>query len=118
MATTNDITDVVTGLVNTYITPKNPIYKVTYILSILDHDCLEAQCKSVLAEENNKTNLLGTNGNHATISKEIIKTWKQIIKNGFKPSIKLEDISIEDYGNYCSHHCEAIINIFGLERVA
>jgi len=116
MANTNDITDVVKGIVKTYIKPKNPIYKVNFVLSYINYDYVETETKSVLAEESNKTNLLGADGSHATISREIVKTWKQIIKNGFTPSIKLEEISLKNTGRCCTEH-DAIINICRLEQI-
>jgi len=116
MATTNDLTEAVKEIVTTYIKPKNPIYKVTFILSYINYDYVETETKSVLAEESNETNLLGANGNHATISRDVIKTWKQIIKNGFIPSIKLEEISLKDTGRCCTEH-DAIINIYRLEQI-
>jgi hypothetical protein len=55
MASTNDITDVVSGIVKKYIKPKYPIYRISYILIVnfggeWDHKLITKSCSKLVEQ--------------------------------------------------------------------
>jgi len=112
--TTCDIKHAIGGIINEYIKPKAPIYEVSYIVSICHYGDLETITKNHLVELSKKPSDLFTN-NRPTISAEVVKTWNNIIKNGFRPGIRLDDVKT-DISPY--EDADIIINIFSLKRVA
>jgi len=117
MATTNDITDVVKGIVKTYIKPKYEIYRIHYILSILRYDCLEAQYRTHLVEVTDKMQIFN-NETTPTVTKDFIEQWKNLNKEG-KACLTVEGITPEHIsgGYLCNEQCEVIATIIKLNKV-
>jgi len=113
--TTCDIKHAIGGIINEYIKPKAPIYEVSYIVSICYLGDLETITKNHLVELSKKPSNLFTN-NRPTISAEVVKTWNNIIKNGFTPSIRLDDVKTDIFPY--EDDADIIINIISLNRVA
>ena len=117
MANKDDITSVVTGIVKKFITPKYPIYRISYILSILRFDCLETEYRTHLVELTDTLQIFDKETT-PTITKKFIAWWNGVKAQG-KKVITVEDIDPRDIdSNMCEDHCSVIATIISIDRVA
>lgn len=130
MASTNDITDVVSGIVKKYIKPKYPIYRISYILVInwdgnFDNELVTEYFSKLVEcrtdDEKIWVNLV-INKQEAFINSYLVDLYERVKKNGGKciEGVVGEELwdtlLLSSYSTECIGNVRVIVH--DLERVA